>query len=85
MNGQSDGGPLNCWRVGNLGAAMQNVRAATEASTLGVRRLPMSLWLISGSGAKNVFFHAVSGMNHPDGVGSAIRLFAADFWERQIS
>jgi hypothetical protein len=85
VNGQSDGRPLNHCNVGNLDAAMQNVRAATEASALGVRSLRMLLSLISGGGGKNSFFHAVSGRNHLAGAGSAIQLFAANFRERQIS
>jgi hypothetical protein len=82
VNGQSDGRPLNHCNVGNLDAAMQNVRAATEASALGVRSLRMLLSLISGGSGKNAFFHAVSGRRCRCGVRCAIQLITADFWER---
>ncbi len=76
--------PLDRNDVGGLNAAMQDMCAATEASTLGVRRLRMLLSLICGSGAKNVFLPA-SGKNRRNGAGRAFQLFAADLREGQIS
>jgi hypothetical protein len=85
MNGQSDGRPHNYCDIGNLDAAEQNVRAATEASTLGVRRLRTPLSMIAGMVCANVLLTAVNKRRRHAGAGFAFHPIAANLRNRQIS
>jgi hypothetical protein len=85
MNGQSDGRPHNYCDIGNLEAAEQNVRAATEASALGVRRLRTPLSMIVGMVCANVQLTVVNKRRRHAGAGIAFHLSAANLRKRQIS
>jgi hypothetical protein len=85
VNGQSEGRPHNYCDIGNLEAAMQNVRAATEASALGVRRLLILLSMIYGMVCKNVLLNAVNKRRRHAGAVFAFQLIAANLRQRQIS
>jgi hypothetical protein len=85
MNGQSEWRPHNCRDIGNLDAAVQNVRAAAEASALGVRRLRTPLSMIVGMFCKNARLTAVNERRRHASAGFAFQLIAANLRKRQIS
>jgi hypothetical protein len=61
------------------------MRAATEASVLGVRRPRTLLSMIVGRVSKNLFLPDVSGIHCRADAGFVIQLIAADLRKRQIS
>ena len=61
------------------------MRAATEASVLGVRRPRTLLSMIVERVGKNLFLPAVSGIYRRADAGFVIQLIAADLRKRQIS
>jgi hypothetical protein len=72
VNRNGSGWTLNYRDVSSLYAVMQDVRAATEAPTLGVPSLQLLLSLIGGSGAKCVPLTATGGRNRRAGVRRTI-------------